>query len=174
MRVCVLERCEWRACAWAPQVTGLRGHIIDPFGGEMTAGKEAAALESAVYETAIRKFRGINTSILLHLWARWALKAQLILSSPPPSLLPAAANRPFQLAVNASCSGFNAETAPRFRLSPRASVKKPRIIPESVFYQRRRGLTPPRHAPTRWLLWALPLRWRSASLKVKGQRCPDF
>lgn len=39
-----------------------------------------------VYETGIRKFKGINMSILLHPWARWALKAQLIPLPPRLSL----------------------------------------------------------------------------------------
>lgn len=28
--------CKWEKYARVPQVTGLRGHIIDPFGGKMT------------------------------------------------------------------------------------------------------------------------------------------
>lgn len=32
-----LKHCKWEKYAWVSQVTGLRGHIIDPFGGKMTA-----------------------------------------------------------------------------------------------------------------------------------------
>lgn len=30
------KRRKWEKYAWVSQVTGLRGHIIDPFGGKMT------------------------------------------------------------------------------------------------------------------------------------------
>lgn len=29
-----LKHCKWEKYAWVSQVTGLRGHIIDPFGGK--------------------------------------------------------------------------------------------------------------------------------------------
>lgn len=52
LRVRPLRRCKWEPPAWVPQVTGLRGHIIDPFGGIMTArkrgGKEAVASETSL------------------------------------------------------------------------------------------------------------------------------
>lgn len=52
LRVRPLQRCKWEPPAWVPQVTGLRGHIIDPFGGIMTArkrgGKEAVASETSL------------------------------------------------------------------------------------------------------------------------------
>lgn len=47
---------EWAKYVWISQVTGLRGHVIDPFGGKMAAARRGLGFGDGLYKTGVRKF----------------------------------------------------------------------------------------------------------------------
>lgn len=87
---------KWEKNAPVPQVTGLRGHVIDPFregggvegDGAPREGRRFSPLRWKFMKQAFVKFKGIDMSILLHLQAGWAPKRQqelIALFLPAPS-----------------------------------------------------------------------------------------